>query len=82
MDALRHSEQLGEILGKPLITIVGSSYLKIEGHGGVTEYETSRVTVRCGKFSLRAEGSGLSISSINPDCLSLTGEITSVHFES
>jgi sporulation protein YqfC len=82
MNTLQHSEQLGEILGKPVITLTGNTNLRIESHKGVTEYEAAHITVRCGKFNLRVEGNGLAISSINSDSLNLTGEIQSVHFES
>ncbi|MDR0937036.1 MAG: YabP/YqfC family sporulation protein [Oscillospiraceae bacterium] len=82
MNTLQRSEQLGEILGRPVITFTGNTNLRIEGHKGVTEYETAHVTVRLGKYNLRVEGVGLAISSINSDCLTLTGEIQSVRFES
>jgi sporulation protein YqfC len=71
---------LAEVAGLPIVTLNGRSEAVIENHRGVSEYETTAITVRGGKYDIRVTGENLTINAMNSEKLTILGAIDAVTF--
>ncbi len=69
------------VLGRySLLTIVGNSELMVEGLRGILDYNSETFRVNTVSGILIVTGSGLEISSLTAEEVSLKGKIVSVEF--
>lgn len=66
----------GESLpGMTVTELAGDSRVLVEGHRGVTEYSTQRVTVKVGYGALSVLGRGLQLRQMSRERLVICGQI-------
>ncbi|MBR5480052.1 MAG: sporulation protein [Clostridia bacterium] len=70
------------VAGKSHIEIIGTRDAIIENHKGILEYGDTTLSLNLGTKILTLEGANLKISAMDERGLRLSGEITSVRFES
>lgn len=69
----------GESLpGMSVVELAGDCRVLVEGHKGVTEYSTDRVTVKVGWGTLSVVGEGLELRQMSKEQLVVCGRIDAV----
>ena len=67
------------MMDAPRITMVGNKYCSVENHRGIFRYSETVIEINSVLGIIRTEGKKLTISSIYPDDIEITGEIVSLH---
>ena len=67
------------MMDAPRITMVGNKYCSVENHRGIFRYLETVIEINSGLGIIRVEGKKLAITSIYPDDIEITGEISSLH---
>ncbi|HLN62181.1 MAG TPA: sporulation protein YqfC [Symbiobacteriaceae bacterium] len=68
------------VLDGSRITLVGARELLVENHRGIHEYTTDRVVLAVPEGKLSAGGSDLTIASISPDQVVISGSIRTISY--
>jgi sporulation protein YqfC len=69
---------LEALAGLPQVELSGTSRLRIENHGGVTEYGSEAIRVAGGGCAILVTGTTLEIRAMTASTLLITGEIQSI----
>ena len=62
------------------ITLLGDAELMVENHRGLAEYTTESLVISTPRGRLAITGSDLSIGSISPDQVTVSGKIRSLQY--
>ena len=68
------------LLNVPRITMMDNTEVRIENYKSILEYEETKIQLACKKRLITVTGTGLTISLITDDEVSVRGEILAVQF--
>ena len=75
------SEHLIEYASLPHIELIGCNECIIDGLKGIIKYDSEKIKVDLGKFSVTFYGDGLYINSFSHEGAIVSGTVVSVEFE-
>lgn len=83
VQTLTEATELGDELlpGMPVVEVVGTQRITVEGHSGVTGFNDTEISVNTSCGSLRICGTGLVIAKMTRQTIVILGSITDVHME-
>lgn len=64
----------------PLVELIGRSTLILTRHHGLTEYTTQTICARTSEGMLTVTGTGLSVTQMNAETLTVCGRISGVSY--
>ncbi len=64
----------------PQITIQSNKEIVVEGCKGIVEYNTNSIKISVGKMQMLFSGNDLTLKSLTPEHVVLTGEFTSIEY--
>lgn len=70
-----------QILGVPLVSMIGDREMTIENYVGILEYSDTIIRIKCKALSVRIDGSGLEIKTMTREFLYITGRIKCFSYE-
>lgn len=70
-----------QILGMPLISMIGDREMTIENYIGILEYSDTVMRIKCKAVALRIDGNNLEIRTMTREFLYITGRIKCFSYE-
>lgn len=68
------------ILGEPMVEVTGMNQVRVENHKGVVKYASSQVKINTSLATLLITGANLTIKSMIPEEIVITGNIDRVEY--
>ena len=69
------------VLDLPRISVIGDLQLLVQNHRGVLEYAADRVVIAMRHGRLVVRGEDLTIGTVNPEEITITGQLAAIEFQ-